>query len=124
MAGRPLKRGRVEHFRSVKIKDLKLSGKPDCWYWSATKSSLEVVAVAGGYGTRSMFLCPICHQTRAVIHEVRGHAGCRECFGLHYETSTMARIPKMWRRREKIEGQIAVLNKKLKAIDQRMFSAS
>ena len=129
MAGRPLKAGCVKYARSVNIRKLHVGhewreGGVTMWRWNAAKSFLHIVACPGGRGPRPMFECPKCQKRFAILYEIEEHVACRICFKLHYEGATLARIPRFWRKRERIEAQIAALHKKLNKIEERMFSGS
>lgn len=68
-----------------------------------------------------MFRCPRCKRRCAIVVEMHGIVGCRRCFELNYRNAYLGVIPRLWKKRERLEAKIAVLQAELDEVDRRLF---
>jgi hypothetical protein len=56
-------------------------------------------------GGRTWFLCPYCHERRALLYLARQTA-CRQCFRMTYPSQCEDVVGRLWRKQSKIEAKL------------------
>lgn len=68
---------------------------------------LLLARVAGGFGSRPMFLCPDCRRCCAVVYFGGWRFACRKCLNLAYASEAEDGMGRLWRRQLKIERRLS-----------------